>query len=128
MQRLEEMQFQPWPEKVQKTFSVSKRSMSIFIFISSIHKHAVIKRNDAICVHFKSGVKARRGGPGCWGSRVCWMSNAMLMQPRWMSIGFTTARFRSAQPRWGRSFAPQRLFLAILAQTGVLGVIKSAEP
>lgn len=31
-------------------------------------------------------------------------------------------------PDGGRSFAPQRLFLAILAQTDALGVIKSAEP
>lgn len=59
MQRLKEMQFQSWPEKVQKTFWVSKRSMSIFIFISYMNKQVVIKTNDAICVHFKSGVKAR---------------------------------------------------------------------
>lgn len=73
-------------------------------------------------------LKLKRGGPGCRGSRVYWMSNAMLMQSRWMCIGFTAARFLCARPRWGRSFAPRRLFLTILAQTDALGVIKSAEP
>lgn len=73
-------------------------------------------------------LKLKQGGDDCKGSRVYWMSNAILMQSRWMCTGFTVARFLSTLPRWGRSFAPQRLFLAILAQTDALSMIKSAEP